>query len=61
MIARRYNYDRLRKFREVFTATIRLVHSQYRAANIELDQRGMALWHSLPPVKGRTSVIVRTP
>jgi hypothetical protein len=45
----------------VFTATARLVHSQYRAANIELDQRGMALWHSLPPVKGRTSVIVRTP
>jgi hypothetical protein len=45
----------------VFTATARLVHSQYRAANIELDQHGMVLRHSLPPVKGRTSIIVRTP
>ena len=56
-----WHYDRLRKFREVFTATVRLVHSQYRAANIEVNQHGMALWHSLPPVKGRTSIIVRTP
>jgi len=56
-----WHYDRLRKFREVFTLTVRLVHGQYRAANIELDEHGMALWHSPPPVKGRTSIVVRTP
>ena len=56
-----WHYDRLRKFREVFIATVRMVCTQYGAAKIELDEHGMALWHSPPPVKSRTSIVVRTP
>lgn len=56
-----WHYDRIRKFREVFTQTLRLVHSQYRAANVDLDEKGMTLRHSPTPVKGRTGIVVRTP
>lgn len=56
-----WQYDRLRDFRRVFCQTVRLVHSQYRGAAIDLDGRGMTLRHSPPPVKGRTGVIVNKP
>jgi len=56
-----WHYDRVRKFREVFTQAVRLVHSQYRAADIELDGRGMTLRRSPPPVKGRTGIVVQIP
>ena len=56
-----WHYDRLRKFREVFTQAVRLVHSQYRAADISLDGRGMILRRSPPPVKGRTGIVVQIP
>jgi hypothetical protein len=54
-----WHYTRLRKFREVFSQTVRLVLSQYRAARIELTERGMTLRNSPPPVKGRTAIISR--
>ena len=54
-----WHYDRIRDFRRIFRQTVRLVHSQYREAAIELDEGGMMLWHSPPPVKGRTEVLVR--
>ncbi len=53
------HYERLRKFREVFTQTVKLVHTQYQAADIDLDGKGMTLMHSPPPVKGRTGVVVK--
>ena len=56
-----WHYDRTRKFREVFRQTLRLVHAQYRAADVELDGKGLALRHSPPPVKGRTGIVVRVP
>lgn len=56
-----WHYDRVRDFRRVFHQTVRLVHSQYREASIELDGCGMTLRHSPPPVKGRTSVVVQKP
>lgn len=56
-----WHYERLRDFRRAFTQTVRLVHSQYRSADIELDRRGMTLRHSPPPIKGRTGIVVRTP
>ena len=56
-----WHYDRIRKFREVFTQTVRLVHSQYRAADVELDAKGMTLRRSPPPVKGRTGIVVKVP
>jgi hypothetical protein len=46
-----WHYERVRKFREVFIQTLRLVHSQYKAANFALDDHGMTLRHSLPPVR----------
>jgi Plasmid encoded RepA protein len=46
-----WHYDRIRKFREVFERTLRLVHTQYIAARFELDEGGMTLWQSPPPVK----------
>ena len=56
-----WHYDRVRDFRRVFRQTVRLVHSQYQEAAIELDKAGMTLRHSPPPVKGRTSVLVLKP
>ena len=56
-----WHYDRMDKFKAVFTHTLRVVHGQYRAANIELDGKGMVLRHSPTPVKGRTSVVVPVP
>jgi hypothetical protein len=56
-----WHYTRLRKFREVFTATLRDVHSQYRGADIDLDGRGMTLRHSPTPVKSRWWPVSRLP
>jgi Plasmid encoded RepA protein len=52
-----WDYARIRKFREVFERTLRLVHTQYRGARFEMDERGMTLWHSSPPVKGRIGIV----
>ncbi len=50
-------YERVRDFRRVFVQTVQDVQSQYRAANVELDGRGMTLRHSAPPIQGRTAII----
>jgi hypothetical protein len=51
------HYSRLDNFKRVFSQVVRLVHSQYRVANIDLDSQGMTLRQSPPPVKGRSVVI----
>jgi hypothetical protein len=56
-----FHYGRMRKFREVFEHTLRLVHSQYPAARFEVDERGMTLRHSMPPIKGRLGLISNRP
>jgi hypothetical protein len=50
-------YGRLRNFKRDFRVTLDMVHTQYRAARIELDDRGMTLRYSPPPVKGRTGIV----
>ena len=50
-------YGRMVEFRRVFKRTLKTVLSQYPAARIELDSRGMMLRHSPPPVKGRLALI----
>jgi Plasmid encoded RepA protein len=50
------NYDRLRKFREVFRAVLRQVSTVYQSARLEVNSRGLALWHSPPPVAPRLSI-----
>lgn len=54
-----WHYDRMDNFKKVFRQTLRTVHSQYRAADIDLDDRGMTLRHSPTPVKGRSWVVQR--
>lgn len=56
-----WHYERMDHFKAVFRQTLRQVHTQYRAADIELDARGMTLRHSPPPVKGRTGIVVKVP
>jgi hypothetical protein len=46
-------YKRIRKFREVFSATLRMVHVVYPAARFDIDGRGMILFNSHPPVPYR--------
>ena len=56
-----WHYDRMNHFKAEFRQTLRDVHSQYRAADIDLDGRGMTLRRSPPPVKGRTGIVVKVP
>jgi len=56
-----WHYDRMDNFKPVFLRALRDVHSQYRAADIELDGRGMTLRRSPPPVKGRTGIVAQIP
>lgn len=53
-----WQYDRMRKFREVFREALGQVLGQYPGARIELDERGMTLWHSPPPVLCRRSPVI---
>jgi hypothetical protein len=48
-----WNYTRMSHFRAMFLHALGRVHSQYRGARIGVDDRGMTLHHSPPPIKGR--------
>ena len=52
-----WHYGRMDKFKAVFRQTLNMVLSQYRGARLELDNRGMTLRNSPPPVKGRLVLI----
>lgn len=52
-----WHYGRMDNFKRVFRKTLGTVLSQYRAARIELDDRGMTLRNSPPPIKGRVALI----
>ena len=52
-----WHYRHMRKFKQVFRQTLDMVLSQYRGARLELDDRGMTLRNSPPPVKGRMALI----
>ena len=52
-----WHYGRMDKFKRVFRQTLDMVLSQYRGARLELDDRGMTLRNSPPPVKGRLALI----
>ena len=52
-----WHYGRMDKFRQVFRQTLDMVLSQYRGARLELDDRGMTLRNSPPPVKGRMALL----
>lgn len=54
-----WGYGRLVDFRVVFARNLAMVKTQYQAANVSLDGRGMTLRHSASPVRGRTALVVR--
>jgi hypothetical protein len=51
------HYDRLRDFRRVFKIALKQVTALYRAARIDVDGRGAALWNSPPPVPVRLHIV----
>jgi len=48
-----WHYGRMDNFKAAFRKTLSEVLTQYRAARIEMDDEGLRLRHSLPPIKGR--------
>lgn len=56
-----WHHDRMNNFKAEFRRTLRDVHSQYHAARIEQDGRGMTLRHSPPPVASRTVTVLPAP
>ena len=55
-----WHYTRLVEFRRAFKQTLKLAHAQYRAARIEVDEKGLTLRNSPPAVKGRTVIAVKS-
>jgi hypothetical protein len=55
-----WHYRHMRKFRQVFRDTLDMVLSQYRDARLELDDRGITLRHSPPPVQGRMVLLSKS-
>jgi Plasmid encoded RepA protein len=45
-------FARLRKFRETFLGVLRVVQGQYRQAKFDVDEQGMILHESRPPIPG---------
>ena len=54
-----HQYGRMDNFKRVFRQTLEMVLTQYRAARIELDGRGITLRNSSPPINGRMAVARR--
>lgn len=54
------DYGRIRKFRERFLHTLGRVLSEYHAARVEVDDRGMTLRFSPPPIPARRWLQVAT-
>jgi hypothetical protein len=50
-------YNELKFFRRAFIHTLRLVHGQYQTAQIEINEKGVTLFHSMPPVPPRGFVV----
>jgi hypothetical protein len=48
-----FTHKRMNNFRAVFLKALGQVYSQYRGARIGVDDRGMTLHHSPPPIQGR--------
>lgn len=53
-------YNRMNNFKRVFRQALKQVLTQYRAARLDLDDRGASLLNSPPPIKGRMTVIARS-
>lgn len=54
------DYERIRKFREVFLQALKQVHAVYPAMKIDITDQGVFLYTSPPPVV-KTGIVVRLP
>jgi hypothetical protein len=54
-----HQYERMDNFKRVFRQTLDMVLTQYRAARIELNVRGMTARNSPPPINGRMALVRR--
>jgi hypothetical protein len=51
------DYTRMNNFKAKFRAALRQVRARYDRARLDLDNRGITLHHSLPPVTKRQVLI----
>lgn len=56
-----FHYGAMFKFRQIFRQTLELALGQYPAAKLEINERGLLLHWSQPPVLCRQSVVPRLP
>jgi len=52
-----YHYERIRDFKRAFRNALNMVHSQYPDARFMLDDKGMTLQHSQPPIRSRSHLL----
>lgn len=50
-------YNRMKDFKRIFRKTLSMVRTQYTTSRFELDDKGMTLFNSPPPVK-RTQILI---
>jgi Plasmid encoded RepA protein len=55
------DYGRMDKFKAVFRVALRQVRARYQRAIIDLDDRGITLHHSLPPVTKQQQQVMLPP
>ena len=51
------DYGRMNNFKAFFRKELKQVWTQYNAARLDLDDKGMTLWHSEPPTSRKYSMI----
>jgi hypothetical protein len=56
-----WGYTRMIDFKRVFLKTLGQVHTQYRGARLGIDDRGLTLHHSPPPILGRIATVPALP
>ena len=56
-----WGYTRMIDFKRVFLKALGQVHSQYRGAKLGIDDRGLTLHHSPPPIQGRIATVPTLP
>ena len=54
-----FHYGRMCDFKRVFRKTLHIVQTQYQDAQFDLDNRGMTLYNSPPPIAPRTKLITK--
>jgi Plasmid encoded RepA protein len=56
-----WGYTRMIDFKRVFLKALGQVHSQYRGARMGVDDKGITLHHSPPPIQGRIATVPSLP